>query len=79
MADLPEVAKLGFQHGYLIAVSTMLHQHGCTVTAEDALRDGGFTLELAESLGLDEFDMQVLRPVLRDMKRNAALQRNRRP
>jgi len=58
-----------FNHGYLIAVSTMLHQHDCPVTAEDALRDAGFTWAKVKELGLCEFDLNLLRPVFRNMER----------
>lgn len=58
-----------FAHGYLVAISTMLHQHNCPVTAEDAIRDAGFTLADAKRLGLDELDMKVLRPIFANIKR----------
>ena len=61
--------KRGFAHGYLIAVSTMLHQHNCSVTAMDAIYDSGITFREAKSIGLDEFDTQVLWPIYREIER----------
>jgi hypothetical protein len=61
--------KKDWQTGYLLAVSTMLHQHGRTVTAEDCIRDSGITLTEAKACKLDPFDTKVLWPVFREMKR----------
>ena len=69
--------KRAFAHGYLMAVSTMLHQHGCTVTAEDALRDAGFKWSEVKSLDMDDFDLKVLRPVFRQMERRDKYDRQR--
>jgi hypothetical protein len=55
----------------------MLHQHDCPVTAEDALRDAGFTWAKVKEIGLDEFDLSVLRPVFRNMERVDRLNRER--
>jgi hypothetical protein len=65
--------KRAWQAGYLVAVSTMLHQHDCPVTAEDAIRDSGITLKDAKAIGLDDFDMDVLAPIFREIKRRDAL------
>ncbi|MDI3491991.1 MAG: hypothetical protein PWP11_3268 [Thauera sp.] len=76
-----ELSKLAedraFNHGYLIAVTTMLHQHDCPVTAEDALRDAGFTWTKVKALGLDDFDLKLLRPVFRNMERRDRCDRAR--
>lgn len=58
-----------FNHGYLLAVATMLHQHDCPVTAEDALREAGFTWAKVKALGLCDFDLKLLRPIFREMER----------
>ena len=70
---LREANADAFNHGYLIAISTMLHQHDEPVVAEDALRDSGLTWGKVKKLGLDDFDLKVLRPVFKDMERKAAL------
>lgn len=57
-----------FNHGYLVAVAKMLHQHDCTVTAEDALREAGLRLHHALAIGLDEFDLAILRPIFRKIE-----------
>jgi hypothetical protein len=62
-----------WQAGYLIAVSTMLHQHDCPVTAEDALRDSGITLADMKACKLDVFDTKVLRPIFAEMARKDRL------
>ncbi|MEO1908770.1 MAG: hypothetical protein ABGX08_17285 [Citromicrobium sp.] len=71
--DARERDKNAFNHGYLVAISTMLHQHDEPVMAEDALRDSGLQWQAVKALGLDEFDLKVLRPVFRDMERKDAL------
>lgn len=68
-----EREKRAFNHGYLIAVSTMLHQHDEPVMAEDALRDSGLRWDTVKKLGLDEFDLKVLRPVFREIERKDTL------
>lgn len=68
-----EREKRAFNHGYLIAVSTMLHQHDEPVMAEDALRDAGLQWDTVKKLGLDEFDLKVLRPVFREIERKDTL------
>ena len=61
--------KNAFNHGYLLAISTMLHQHDDPVMAEDAIRDSGISWEQVRKLGLDEFDLKVLRPIFQEIER----------
>ena len=70
---LREANADAFNHGYLLAISTMLHQHDEPVMAEDALRDSGLTWAGVKKLGLDDFDLKLLRPVFKDMERKDAL------
>lgn len=67
-----------FLRGYLMAVSTMLHQHDCPVTAEDALRELGEKEGVMNRLGLDEFDTKVLRPIFRNITRRDRYKRQQR-
>jgi hypothetical protein len=67
-----------FIHGYLVAVSTMLHLHDYPTIAEDLLREAGLTFSDAKRVGLDDFDMKILRPVFADTRRNDASSRKRR-
>ena len=72
-ADLiARVERRGWKQGYVMAISTTLHQHGCTVTAEDALRDSGITWEEVEQMDLEDFDLDVLRPVYETMRQRKA-------
>lgn len=71
MLNLGVLKVDAFNHGYLVAVATMLHQHDCTVTAEDALRDSGLRLHHALELGIEEFDLSVLRPIFKKIEGGA--------
>lgn len=72
---MTDAEKDAWKSGYLVAVSIMLHQHDCPVTAEDALRESGITLAECKRLKLDEYDMKVLRPIFADMARKDRLDR----
>jgi hypothetical protein len=64
MTDISQEARedAAWSRGYLIAVSTMLDQHGCTVTAKDALLDSGISWSDVKALKLNEFDLRELGP-----------------
>lgn len=62
--------KKAWQRGYLIAVSTMLHQHGCTVTAKDAILDSGITWAEVRKQDFDAFDLDMLRPIYDEINAN---------
>ena len=55
--------------GVLFPVQLVLHQHDDPVMAEDAIRDSGISWEQVRKLGLDEFDLKVLRPIFQEIER----------
>lgn len=65
-------AKLGV--GMVIAAQIGFSSHGCSVTAEEILCCSGLdTAEKMRRIGVDKYDIERLRPVLRDIaqrKRN---------
>lgn len=71
MAELEGVAerkqKDDFTHGYLIAVSHIMHQHGEDVIAEDCLAELGVTEGVIKRLELDDFDAKPLRKLFRSI------------
>lgn len=72
-----ECDKDAFTRGYLIAVSTMMHQHGEDVIAEDCLGELGETEGVLKRLGMDDFDAKPLRKLFREISRKSRYRQER--
>lgn len=66
-----------FNRGYLIAVSTMMHQHGDDVIASDCLKELGVSEGILRKLGFDDFDAKPLRKLFRHLSEQARFRRAR--
>ena len=58
--------SVAFHQGYCLAVATLIRQHGSDTEALDLLK---VVVNSVDWSTIDEFDMEVLRPVLEDLRR----------
>lgn len=61
--------KIGFAHGIAVACSTMVGTWGEEVAAEEILRGAGLdTRAKMKALGVDDYDLKILRPVFKTLR-----------
>lgn len=63
--------NLAFKQGYFVAVATIMRTHDAEVIARDVLSAFG-EIDFA---GIDTYEVQMLRPLLREIKRRERLER----
>lgn len=63
------IKKSEFQQGFACAVSCIVSGYGSSAETKEALRCAGLTSEqkMIEA-GVDEYDIEILRPLLNEMK-----------
>jgi hypothetical protein len=62
-----------FSHGYFCACATMLRQHGESSIVEDCVRENFMDIETMRKIGVDEFDIEVLEPIVKEIERRRNL------
>ena len=65
--------KNTFSIGYACACATMIRQHGITTEVEDCLSSNFMDVETMRSIGVDEFDIEVLEPIVKEIERKRNL------
>lgn len=62
--------KRGFAHGIAVACSTLVGTWGDEVPAEEILRGAGLcTRAKMKRLGVDDYDLDILRPIFKTLAR----------
>lgn len=62
--------KSEFQQGYACAISSIVSTHGeCTATREALVAGGLTTVEKMRDAGVDEYDIEILKPLLKGLKK----------
>ena len=64
---------LGFDQGYMCALATMQREHDQPTMVEDALKGNFLTVKEMRSRGIDEFDIDVLEPIVKEVERKRKL------
>jgi hypothetical protein len=62
-----------FSIGYACACATMIRQHGINTEVEDCFRENFMDVETMRSIGVDEFDIEVLEPIVKEIERKRSL------
>jgi len=62
-----------FSIGYACACATMIRQHGITTEVEDCFRENFMDVETMRSIGVDEFDIEVLEPIVKEIERKRSV------
>lgn len=62
-----------FVKGYACAVATLIEAHGCTTEAEDVYRACFISAEGLKKMGVDERDIELLKPVIKEIERKRKL------
>lgn len=62
-----------FTQGFIAACAVTLRNHGCdTIVADTLVCCGPVSAERYRRLGVDEFDVEILLPVINEIKRKSA-------
>lgn len=61
--------KDDFSVGYCCAVANMLRDHGDDVIARDCLGANYLTIKQMREIGVDESDIEILKPIVKEIKR----------
>jgi len=67
------VRNKAFTQGYICACATMLQEHGNDTEVEDCLRGNFISIDNLRRHEVDEHDIEVLMPVINEIKRKRAL------
>jgi hypothetical protein len=58
----------GFTQGYACAVATLMQNYGESTYVEELIGAGGLTLKVCKENDVDDYDMKILRPILKKME-----------
>ena len=65
--------------GYACAIATTIRSHGGNTEQKDALKAGGITsLRKAKALGIDPYDIEALKPMLKEIEETEAYRKKMR-
>lgn len=59
--------------GFYCACAITVKNHGCTTEIEDTLRCSFNSVAQMRKLGIDEFDIEILKPVIKEIERKKKL------
>ena len=62
-----------FTRGYMCAVAALLTMHGESGYVDDLFNANGMTIPQMRKKGVDEYDIKVLRPVIKEWSRKKKL------
>lgn len=65
--------------GFMAACAITLRNHGETTMVTDTFRCNYMTVTQMRKAGVDEYDIEILRPVIKEAKRNNKLINKSRP
>jgi hypothetical protein len=65
--------KHEFSLGFIAACAVILQSHGEDTIVEDALRCNSLTVDEMREIGVDEHDIEILMPVLKEIERKGRL------
>lgn len=65
-----------FSKGYACAVAQIIEQHGETTLAEDIFKCNFMSIQTMRMIGVDEHDIEVLAPIVKEIERKCALAGN---
>ena len=65
-----------FSIGYACACATMIRQHSNTTEVEDCFRENFMSVKTMREIGVDEYDIEVLEPLVKEIERKRALKEN---
>jgi len=61
-----------FVQGYICACSTLIQKHGISTEVEDCLKGVDINIETLKAHDVDEYDLNVIRPVIKEIERKRA-------
>ncbi len=62
-----------FSKGYTCACANMIKDHGISTPVEDCYGANFLTVKQLKSIGVDEHDIEVLKPVIKEIERKRKL------
>lgn len=76
---MPHVLKNGneFDRGYMAALATVLNGHRDSKMVEDALGHNLLSVHQMRKIGVDEYDIRLLRPIVREINRKKRLKQSK--
>ena len=73
MAKRITVRNKAFIQGYICACATMMQEHGNETEVEDCLRGNFISLDDLRKHEVDEYDIEVIMPIINEIERKRAL------
>jgi len=61
-----------FVKGYTCAVATLIRAHSADTEATDVLACCSYSLKQYREMGVDEYDLEVLKPIIKEIARRRA-------
>ena len=66
-----------FTKGYLCAIANLINMHGYNTEADDLFKGNGlYTVAQMRKAGIEEMDIQTLKPVIKEYQRKRKLYNN---
>lgn len=62
-----------FSKGYACAVAQIIDQHGEDSIAEDIFQCNFMSIKTMRSIGVDEYDIKLLKPIVKEIERKKKL------
>lgn len=62
-----------FSIGYACACAVMVRQHRNTTEVEDCFRENFMDVETMRSIGVDDYDIEALEPIVKEIQRKRKL------
>lgn len=62
-----------FSIGYACACAVMIRQHGNSTEVEDCFKENFMDIETMKAIGVDDYDIEILEPVVKEIERKRAL------
>lgn len=67
-----------FTKGYLCAIANLINMHGYGTECDDLFKcSGTYTVKQMRKIGVEEFDIQTLKPVIKEYKRKNELYKSK--
>lgn len=61
-----------FSKGFACAVVQIIETHGEQTIAEDVFRCNFMSIETMKKIGVDEHDIEILKPIVKEIERKSA-------
>ena len=67
------VGSREWEKGFVAACAITLRNHGCDTIVEDTLCCNFLSINEMEKIGIDEFDIEILKPIVKEIERKRSL------